>query len=520
MPRAIHFVVVTTGLALFMVAVVWPTIALIRGLVESPLPSPAYLQHIRPWALLGRTLLLAGGAAALSLLFSLPGAFAIGRIGRVRRAPILGVILLLPLLCPPMVYAFGWQSVLDIRAIGTEYVGASWHCILVWASWSWPIPAMLIGSGWSRKGRSAYEAALLVASPASAFLRGALPVLARYLVVAVVALFALFAGEYSVPHACGLVVYATELLGWASSSNSIGDVVLPAVPMVGTIFFLLVFVAWVGRDFQSDRDSPDEPGVDARSSRGLFALVATVTLITAVVPIGSLAGKMDSWAVLGQALDTYYVELLQSLAVALATGIGVVLLGCAVVTHRPLRVAGMILTLLYGMLPGALIGEVVVLAYRDIPIVYYEWPLVVIGLTARFAWLGVMVAWLAWSAGARELSDQARVDGASEPMVATRIRLAAHIPALAAGGVVVAVLALAEIATASLVRVPSVGLISLILIEKFHRLEDGMLAALSLWLVIPALAAAVLAGILLHPWSLPSRGDSTTGPPPVSDRAR
>ncbi|MCH7994802.1 MAG: hypothetical protein IIB57_10220 [Planctomycetes bacterium] len=153
-------------------------------------------------------------------------------------------------------------------------------------------------------------------------------------------------------------------------------------------------------------------------------------------------------------------------------------------------------------------------AYRDIPIVYYEWPLVVIGLIARFAWLGVLVAWLAWAAGARELSDQARVDGASEPMVATRIRLAAHFPALAAGGVVVAVLALAEIATASLVRVPSVGLISLILIEKFHRLEDGMLAALSLWLVIPAVAAALLAGIALHPWSLPIRRDSTT------DRAR
>ncbi|MCH7720828.1 MAG: hypothetical protein IH988_07535 [Planctomycetes bacterium] len=507
MPRAIHFVVVTTGLAVFMLAVVWPMIALIRGLIEAPIPSPGYLQNVRPWALLGRTLLLAGGATALSLFFSLPGAFAIGSIGRVQRAPVLGAILLLPLLCPPMVYAFGWQGVLD----RTEYVGTSLHCILVWASWSWPIPAMLIGSGWSRKGRSAYEAALLVASPASAFLRVALPVLARYVAVAVMMLLALFAGEYSVPHACGLVVYSTELLGWASSSNAIGDVVLPAVPMAGTILFLLVFVAWVGRDFQSDRDSEDEPGVDARPSRGLFALVATVTLITAVVPIGSLAGKMDSWAVLGQALDTYYVELLQSLAVAVATGIGVVLLGCAVVAHRPLRVAGMILTLLYGLLPGALIGEIVVLAYRDIPIVYYEWPLVVIGLTARFAWLGVLVAWLAWAAGARELSDQARVDGASEPMVATRIRLAAHLPALAAGGVVVAVLALAEIATASLVRVPSVGLISLILIEKFHRLEDGMLAALSFWLVIPAVAAALLAGIALHPWSLGIRQDSTTG---------
>ena len=513
MPRAAHRVAVTAGLSLFAIAIGWPTLAFVGALAESPVPSVSYAASVRPWGLLGRTLLLAGGATVLSVAFSLPGAFAIGRSGSVRRRPVLLVVLLLPLLCPPMVYAFGWQRILDIPAIGNAYVGASWHCMLVWASWSWPIPAMLIGSGWSRKGRGAYEAALLSVSPASAFLHGALPALTRYLVVAVMILMTLLAGEYSVPHACGLMVYSTELLGWASSSNLIADIVAPALPMTATILLLLVLMAWLGRGLRSDRDTSDESGSVARSSRALLALAAAVTLVTAAVPMAALISRLESWDLLGVALDTYHMELLQSLAVAAAVGIGVMLLGCGLVVHRTMRIIGAPITLLFGLLPGALIGEVIVVAYRSVPMVYYEWPLVVIGLIARFAWVGVMVAWAAWAAGADELADQARSDGASDSTIAWSVRLAAHLPVLAAGAMVAAVLALAELVTASLVQVPSVGLISLILIEKFHRFEDGMLAALSLWLVIPAVAAAVAAALLLH-------HRSAGVAPPVSRRFR
>jgi len=56
----------------------------------------------------------------------------------------------------------------------------------------------------------------------------------------------------------------------------------------------------------------------------------------------------------------------------------------------------------------------------------------------------------------------------------------------------VTTLGMTDVATASLVQVPSVRLISLIIIEKFHRFEDDMLISLSLWLVAAAVGSAVL----------------------------
>ena len=58
------------------------------------------------------------------------------------------------------------------------------------------------------------------------------------------------------------------------------------------------------------------------------------------------------------------------------------------------------------------------------------------------------------------------------------------------------ILVMAEIATPPPVQMPWAGLISLRPIEKLHRLEDGMLAALILWIVIPAVAAAIVADLL------------------------
>ena len=69
---------------------------------------------------------------------------------------------------------------------------------------------------------------------------------------------------------------------------------------------------------------------------------------------------------------------------------------------------------------------------------------------------------------------------------------------LLGGACLVAALSLADITAISLVRVPSVGTISLTLIEKMHRFEEGMLVALSLWLASAALPPAALMALALR----------------------
>jgi ABC-type spermidine/putrescine transport system permease subunit II len=191
---------------------------------------------------------------------------------------------------------------------------------------------------------------------------------------------------------------------------------------------------------------------------------------------------------------TYRGALLDSGIVAAVAGIAAVLLGAGIVTWRR-RASASVWAVLFGVLPGALIGESILAAYRPIDWIYSGWPIVVIGYVARYGWVGVLAAWLAVQASGRDLAEQARSDGAGELAITTRIRLAASMPILLCGAAIVAALSLSDIATASLVQVPSLPLISLILLDKYHRFEDGMLICLSLWLVAAALPGAILLAV-------------------------
>ena len=192
------------------------------------------------------------------------------------------------------------------------------------------------------------------------------------------------------------------------------------------------------------------------------------------------------------ALRTYWVELLQSLGVALLAGLTAVGMGTALASSARLRRPALAWAVAVAALPGALVGEAVLTTYQSVPAVYDHWLLSVIGLLARFGWIGLGVGWLAHSAAARDLIAAARTDGAAESTISWRIALLPNWATLLTGVFVVAALSLSEVAVASLVRVPSLGNIALVLTEKMHRLDDDMIAAISLCLIAAALPGAAL----------------------------
>jgi len=184
------------GLA-FALAIAWPTVALIaRCVTDGRLPEGGLSVSTRQLGLLWRSVWLAAAATLACLIVSLPPAFVVGRLRSLSDRPIIIALMMGVILCPPTVLAFGWERILP------PVVPGYLKCIAVWALWAWPIPAMLIGAGWSHVGRRAFEDALLVTSPGGAFLRVALPLLRPYVVLAALILFVLFFGDYGVPHAC------------------------------------------------------------------------------------------------------------------------------------------------------------------------------------------------------------------------------------------------------------------------------------------------------------------------------
>ncbi|HEY3244485.1 MAG TPA: hypothetical protein VGM03_14160, partial [Phycisphaerae bacterium] len=500
--RASNLLLPFIGVVLFVLAVLIPTFALaIRSLAALGQPTETALMTARQWSLLWFTVKLAAAAAAATIVLSLPGAYVVGR-ARGSGPP---VLLAIPLLLPPMVLVFGWQKVLGWSSISLDMPRRWWMCVLLWASWSWPIPALVLGAAWQKLARSAFESAVLETTPARAFLRVARITLGGQLAACAVILFALFCGEYTVPHACGLIVYATELLGWASTAKQPVEVVAPALPMVVLIATSVGLAAVILRRRSVPMSSETGAPSGTTGAKSLAVVSTILLVVTVAIPLSALLAKMfvhpRSGAAPGVAgpmalaWRTYHGALLESAVVAGVAGMLAALLGAGVVVwQRVARWMG-VWTLLFGLLPGALIGEALLAAYRPVNVIYGGWPIVVIAYLARYAWVGVLASWLALAATGRDLVEQARSDGAGELTVTARIRLAAALPILVCGAAIVAALSLADVATASMVQVPSVQLISLILIDKYHRFEDGMLISLSLWLVAAALPAAILLAV-------------------------
>ena len=102
--------VLVPGALLFVLVVVYPAAALVsRSISLGGTDAQSIWPTGRQWGLLGRSLWLAGWATVVGVSLSLPAAYVVGRIGRLIRRPVLGALLLAPLLLPPMVYVFGWQ---------------------------------------------------------------------------------------------------------------------------------------------------------------------------------------------------------------------------------------------------------------------------------------------------------------------------------------------------------------------------------------------------------------------------
>ncbi len=479
----------------FALAVAWPTVALIgRCVAEGQPPEGGFLFSARQLGLLWRSTWLAVVAAFLCLFASLPAAFVLGRLRRLSDGPLIAALLMGVILCPPTVLAFGWERIFPSAVHG--YL----RCVTIWALWAWPIPAMLIGTGWSRVGRRAFEDALLVASPAKAFFRVALPSVQNYIALASLILFVLFFGDYVVPHACLLTVYATELLGWARSSSHPIDTVWPALTSVAIVGLVLAAVCGTARACaQHDDVDPQDAAPDV-TSPGLTVLTVVCFVISWLLPLGALVAKMSSPRAIVDAFRVYGADLAWSLGLAILSGLIAVGMGVGLVAVRNMRATAFIWALALGALPGALVGEALVAAYNHNATwwIYDHWPVMVLCYVARFGWIGIITALLLIERLAPSLVDQARTDGATEVSILGRLHIPLTWPALMCGAGVIAAVSVADVASSSLVRIPSYSPIAHILFEKFHRFEDDMLISLSLWLIVATWPAAVLLAVALR----------------------
>jgi ABC-type Fe3+ transport system permease subunit len=228
-------------------------------------------------------------------LLGLIGAVVVAGLGGKRGDGWRAGVIVAPLLFPPMIYAFGWNRLLPLPG--------EWACVAVWATWAWPVAALLLGSAWRATGRDRWEAALLVTSRWRAIVDVVFPMLWRPALVCFCVLFAFFLGDYAVPHACGLIVGATELLLAAESAAHPGAVLGAALPAAGAILAALVLAAFTWRRAEALDESADRGA--SESPVGVSVGVTLLTLVAVAGPWWGLLRGIDLVSALAETLQTY-----------------------------------------------------------------------------------------------------------------------------------------------------------------------------------------------------------------------
>jgi len=488
----LYALVVAAGTLAFVAAVAWPTTALVLRIAAGwRTVSEVPWFGSRLYGLLWRGTWLSMSAVALCLTFSIPGVFAIGRMGPRAVCSVTAMLATL-LFCPPIVCVFGWD-----RAV-PAMIEPHWRCIFIWATWAWPIPALIVGRALAQQRHAFYEAARLDASRTRVFLHIALPNLRAHLALCAVLLFVLFFNDYGVPATCGLTVLPTDLLGRATSSRNALDTIMPALPAVG-----VTMVALAGAYFFWNR-APATEGSRVRAwgrerARWIFLIPVVMFLLTWAAPVAALSVKLTAHDV-QNAVRTYSYEIPASIGVAVCAGAAVFVIALSTWQTPRLRKVMFIWAVIWGIVPGAVVGQSLIAGYDRAFLmpVYDHGAILVLAYVARFAWVGLAAAGALHDRTNKAVVELAAVDGATPAQRLWHVILPVHGPMLAAASALVTALAVAELPVSTMIRPPGLNPISAIIIEKFHRFEYGLLIALCLVVVGVAVVAALLLSWSAH----------------------
>src|SRR5262249_28831751 len=144
----------------------------------------------------------------LSVLFAMPGLFALIHARDGWRRRLLSGFALVPLIAPPCVFGYAWMllasqhgpaaRMLGVLGFNADAAGPVRAAIAI-ATWLWPVPALLLAAAYRRGGDAAYRMARLDAGPLRAFVRGVLPALVGPLTAALGLVFMLTINESTIP---------------------------------------------------------------------------------------------------------------------------------------------------------------------------------------------------------------------------------------------------------------------------------------------------------------------------------
>lgn len=460
----------------------------------------------RTLVLLGRTLVVGTGSAAMALLLGLPFGFLVARTD-LPFARTLRHVGLVPLLVPPVILA------MVLSVLWTEALGAA-MVVLVLGTSTFPLVAAFCARAFERIDAGREQAALL-AGGLPAVVRMELPLVLPAALCGACLAFALAINDFAVPDYVASIgrkynVYADEVFASWQNVRSPGKAVAAALPLVLLTFLALVPALTLRRRGALsivDGDFQAPPRLALRGWRWpAFALCAGVVALTALLPIGRLlweAGggmKGFSWeglqAAFARGIETGRADLQRSLlystcAALLAVGPALAL-GHALARSQRARWFELGVLLPFGV-PAILfgIGTIALWNHAATAPVYDGGLAVVLLLFGRFAPIPILAVAAATAFVDPRLEEAGRVAGAGPARRLFSIVSPSVRHALLGGAGLVFVFGMRELDAAILVPAAN-GTAMFRVYNAIHFGRDDFVAALALLVIFFILLPGIL----------------------------
>jgi iron(III) transport system permease protein len=495
----------TLSLAVLAVAGLAPVAVMILRVVQDPAALQGLLDE-RTLSLLGRTLLLGGGAAGLALLVGAPFGYLTARTD-LPGATWLRSLGLVPLIMPPLLLAVSWTVLVP------QLRGAPMTILLMGLS-TFPIVALFTAKAARRVDGRREEAALL-SGGLSGVLRMEFGLLLPAALSGTCFAFLFAASDFAVPDFVSSVgrkfnVYADEVFATWQVNGSDSRAVATALPLVVLILAALLpalalrrrgTLATLDSDFVAPRT------LSLGSWRWPLGLAAWgLITLGALIPVGRMlfeaGGGPSGWSVykfqaaFGKAIDLCRDNLLASLgysilAATLALPVALVL-GHAIARWRHGWFLEMLCVLPLAA-PAILfgIGNIAVWNGTYTYAFYTSGGMVVVLYIGRFLAFPTLISASAVASMDRELEQAAELAGASPMRRMARIVAPALLPSLMGGWILMFVLAMRELDTAILVPAAN-DTVMFRMFNAVHFGRDDFVAALALLIIFVTIVPGVL----------------------------
>ncbi|MBI4519675.1 MAG: iron ABC transporter permease [Gemmatimonadetes bacterium] len=419
------------------------------------------------WALLGASTALAAAVTGVSGAIGVPLGILLGRTD-VRWRGWLLVLHALPVFVPPFLVALGWFHVLGVNGYAGSPATARLFfspigLVAILAVTFAPIVTTLTALALQNVDASLEDAARVVARPLRVMGRILLPAVSPAIALGLLVVFALAFSELAVPMFLRVRTYPASVFARLGGIDyEPGEAVAMTLPLLAVTFALLA----VERRFVGDRTFA-VLGLRGRE-RATFPLGrwrAGITLmciaVTALSLIPVLALFMralpDGLAALPQWIRS---SLWNSLITAMAAATTIIVLGLAAAwTIARGHQAGRALdaTLMLGFLtPAGVLGVGLITAWNHqmTRFIYGGLAILVLGLIARYAVVGVRVMATAIAQSPRSLEEAAAVFGGGRIAQLRRIVAPLHVRGITAAWLLTLVFCLRDLDTVVLFYPP------------------------------------------------------------------